>query len=173
MYSSVGQTLCTDNRRMMHKWLTDCDTKHISCRKNKEITHQSPFLPTRLICITPGQTCLVETGQFSEVQRQATRCMALSHCWGSRTDLRYQTTSQNLRSRIRGMSATAFPQNIKDAFLVAESFELQYIWIDSICSMCFLRPLTFPSFKVKKYQALLLNSCHHGPLAYALPFSVG
>lgn len=137
MYLRAGPTLCSDSISTMHRWLKHCDAEHVTCEKNRKSNGMIQSLPTRLICILPEKIRLVETKYLSQAETQATRYMALSHCWGPPTEIQYKTTSHNLQARLCTIKLNEMPRNFKDAILVGQSLGLEYIWIDSICSMFF------------------------------------
>ena len=122
-------TLCPQNISLIHRWLNDCEINHPSCKKS-DVRN---FLPTRLICVKSDSAWLVETRQFSDSERQLAHYLALSHCWGPKTEFQYKTTSQNLSSRLQSMVFANFPQNIKDVISVCRALGVKYLWIDSIC----------------------------------------
>jgi Heterokaryon incompatibility protein (HET) len=64
---------------------------------------------------------LEETGQYA----------TLSHCWGKAQPL--TTTSATLEERLRGIPLTLLPQTFGEAIHLTRKFQLQYLWIDSLC----------------------------------------
>jgi len=113
----------------MQNWVTDCEQKHPNC---KTLSHNS-FLPTRLICTKPGHVSLIESQKLDEPDRSCIRYIALSHCWGARTELDYRTTTHNYQARLLALLPEKLPQNMRDAIIVARSLGFDHLWIDSIC----------------------------------------
>jgi hypothetical protein len=117
--SIFGRSLAT-----AQKWLEQCNG-HRSCR-----THQSQFIPTRLIQIgggTPPSIQLVNGSQLDYDQQY----MTLSHCWGQ---ARFQVLlKENEAAFMRGIVFKHLPKTFKDAILVARKLTITYLWIDSLC----------------------------------------
>jgi hypothetical protein len=63
---------------------------------------------------------------------EAARYVCLSHCWGA-SGSRIITTHDNIAEHIRGISFESLPKTFKDAIKIAQRFDVQYIWIDSLC----------------------------------------
>lgn len=122
-------TLCPQNIKLIHRWLTDCELNHTGCKKGQ----RGKFLPTRLICVRPGGIRLVESYNLTDEEKRSIRYIALSHCWGPETDVPYKTTSSNLQERISGIATETLPCNIRDAITVTQALSTDYLWIDSIC----------------------------------------
>lgn len=75
----------------------------------------------------------------------------LSHCWGKAQPL--TTTSATLEERLQGIPLTLLPQTFREAIHLTRKFQIQYLWIDSLCiysyrtAMKHLRNLRFmPQF---------------------------
>lgn len=94
----------------------------------------SPFLPTRLLDLspvpahTPGGISLVESVRLEK----GTRYAALSYCWGN-VKPTVLTTRANLESHQQNIKLSALPQCLRDAVTVARALEIRYLWIDALC----------------------------------------
>jgi Heterokaryon incompatibility protein (HET) len=84
-------------------------------------------LPTRLIDVgsEDKDPRLVET--LGEMGQYTT----LSHCWGKAQPL--TTTSATLEERLQGIPLTLLPQTFREAIHLTRKFQIQYLWIDSLC----------------------------------------
>ncbi|UPL00481.1 hypothetical protein LCI18_011415 [Fusarium solani-melongenae] len=108
----------------VRRWLGECVDNHPECRGDT-----LRELPTRLIMVSPlgvnvsARLCetLGKTGQYC----------ALSYCWGG--DQLHKTTRQKYATYLRELPYEELPQTIRDAFQVARSVGVRYIWIDSLC----------------------------------------
>jgi hypothetical protein len=108
----------------VRQWLGECVESHPECPGDapKE-------LPTRLIMVSPlgvdvsARLCetLGKTGQYC----------ALSYCWGG--DQVHKTTREKYAAYLQELPYEELPQTIRDAFQVARSVGVRYIWIDSLC----------------------------------------
>lgn len=83
-------------------------------------------MPKRLLKIQPGGDTIYVT-RTTQAQTYA----LLSYCWGG--DQEIKTTSSNLDSHERGIEIASLSRTIRDAVLVAEYLNLEYLWVDALC----------------------------------------
>jgi hypothetical protein len=107
---------------LARKWITECQERHPGCKQPP-----SNPLPTRLVDVGSEDRdprlveTLGKTGQYA----------TLSHCWGKAQPL--TTTSVTLEEHLRGIPVATLPQTFRDAIYLTRKFQLQYLWIDSLC----------------------------------------
>ena len=70
---------------------------------------------------------------MSTSTKNSIRYIALSHCWGAETGLKYKTTTDNLQTRILRLETENLPPNIRYEIIVAQALRVDYMWINSIC----------------------------------------
>ena len=105
------------------KWLYDCSAYHTACA---HVSRMSRF-PTRILDIGPPGTKTIRLCQLNAEGHYA----ALSHCWGTAQD--FTTTSKTLEARKQGIVVDHLPQTFQDAIVLTRSFDIRYLWIDSLC----------------------------------------
>ena len=116
------------NRSLAIKWLQICKTGHKECSHPK--THET-WLPTRLLALeTTGSEAKVQVIEPRNGSSQL-EYMALSHCWGLKPIL--TLTAQTANSLKQGVPVALLPRTFRDALDVIAWFDIQYIWIDSLC----------------------------------------
>lgn len=90
-------------------------------------TPRLPPLPTRVIDV--GRNCntirLIESSNFGG------HYICLSHCWGSIRPL--VTTGDNYKDHLQHIPWETIPHLYQDAIRLAWRYDIQYVWIDSIC----------------------------------------
>ncbi|KAE8309242.1 hypothetical protein BDV41DRAFT_567522 [Aspergillus transmontanensis] len=100
------------------------------------------YLPTRLICVGDeqiGPRLVVSKTHppflMEHEEWNSHRYIALSYCWGSRTEAEQQlkTTRDSLRRHMQGIPIEALPQTLLDALLVCRALGVQYLWVDALC----------------------------------------
>lgn len=120
-------TLSSTNVGLIKKWIGDCLIDHEVCR-----SPASSFVPTRLLHIKgDGENIsLVLTDKCDNI-----KYLALSHCWGLSTKdhPHFKTERANMADRIARIPSKEMPQNFQDAAIVARTFGVEYMWIDSLC----------------------------------------
>jgi hypothetical protein len=145
---------CEESFAQSRIWITECIASHDACKTRVS----SGFLPTRLVDVGAGslkdEVRVIVTKEVNLAMAPAEyRYLALSYCWGKKTDdsakentsggkvygagpcLRnsHVITSQNLSSYMMGISMTDLPATICDAFVVVRQLGMRYIWIDALC----------------------------------------
>ncbi|KFA81121.1 hypothetical protein S40288_00974 [Stachybotrys chartarum IBT 40288] len=106
-----------------------CRTSHERCSK-----YQLNWTPTRLLHIPKSQTGidmvrLVNTKLFPDDRHR--HYAALSYCWGG--DQAIKCTRARLGLLNRGIPLSNLPGTIRDAALVCQRMDLQYLWVDALC----------------------------------------
>ena len=109
-------------------WLDLCKQHHQSCNHSKS---ESSWLPTRLVFIkllgAARTVHMVETSLLSP----STTYIALSHCWGKNPIL--TLTLDNYANLKHGLPLSVLPKTFREAFEIARWFQVEYLWIDSLC----------------------------------------
>ncbi|KAK8104633.1 uncharacterized protein PG998_011666 [Apiospora kogelbergensis] len=108
-----------------NRWLRTCSESHERCN-----APTNAHLPTRLVSIAGGQPRLVITATLG-TPIEPLRYATLSYCWGQLPFLKL--TSFNLENFMKEIPTEDLPQTVTDAFEIAASLAIDYIWIDSLC----------------------------------------
>ncbi|KAK7985790.1 hypothetical protein PG996_004969 [Apiospora saccharicola] len=87
-------------------------------------------LPTRLVSIAGEQPRVEITADLQDSDTPL-RYATLSYCWGKCPFI--QLTRHNLQTLNEEIPPADIPQTFTDAFVIARSFGIDYIWIDSLC----------------------------------------
>jgi hypothetical protein len=108
------------------QWLLECDSNHLGCKRQTNITSQ---LPTRLLYVGPSgvQIRLCATESLSPDVRYTT----LSHRWGQVQLI--TLTKSNITEFEAGLEVSELPKTFRDAINVTRRLSVRYIWIDSLC----------------------------------------
>jgi|SRR5436853_3533259 len=110
------------------RWLQKCSTDHPDCRSN---LHYSPHeYPTRLLDIGRSEAAYIRLCEASELPSNATY-MTLSHCWGEQVPTRLLTS--NYASFLHRIPSQMLPRTFADVIGITRRFNVQYLWIDSLC----------------------------------------
>ncbi|KFA66596.1 hypothetical protein S40285_08277 [Stachybotrys chlorohalonatus IBT 40285] len=109
--------------------LNICRTSHERCSKS-----QLSWIPTRLLHVPKAPTVLdtvrlVETKLSSDDRHR--HYAALSYCWGG--DQAIKCTRESLGVLSQGIPLGDLPLTIRDAALVCQKMDLQYLWVDALC----------------------------------------
>ncbi|KAK8123159.1 HET-domain-containing protein [Apiospora sp. TS-2023a] len=107
-------------------WLRTCVESHKSC--NTWVENRQ--LPTRLVSIASDKP-RVEIMADRQDSEAPLKYATLSYCWGKRPFI--QLTKHNLQTLMEEMPSTDIPQTFTDAFAIAKSLGIDYIWVDSLC----------------------------------------
>jgi hypothetical protein len=93
----------------------------------------SSFIPRRLLSFDiskPRSHTHVRVIDRSEVL-DSIKYAALSYCWGGNQELKLtQDDKAGLR---QGIKFESLPSTLRDAVIVASTFEIPYLWIDALC----------------------------------------
>jgi hypothetical protein len=108
-------------------WLTECMSFHGDCASKNQ-----GRLPTRVLQIVGGsRTPLVRLIETEGVS--GGRYCALSHCWGPANKQPLRTTHENYQSHLGGISLGRLPKSFRDAIMLTQGLNIEYLWIDSLC----------------------------------------
>lgn len=99
----------------------NCDS-HPLCSVG--VTH----LPTRVIDVGKDG---FERPFILETQKKPGQYVALSYCWGRRSD--HITTMDNLERRRHGITTSELPTTLQDAIVFCQRNSFRYLWIDALC----------------------------------------
>jgi hypothetical protein len=122
---------CEANFSRLKEWLQCCRRYHMICSLEhiKPLVGPSP-MPKRLIDLGIPDASPV-TLRIIDTKGRQEQYVALSYCWGPNKHL--CTKKENIRDMEKSIPVELLPQTIKDAFLVARSVGVRYIWIDALC----------------------------------------
>jgi hypothetical protein len=121
-------------------WLKHCRANHPKCSVKRE-----GFMPRRLVQIVGSDISTVPCNplvsvQFTEVPilklvepDEPVPYVALSYCWGTNKNHWTTTTTSNIESHRKWISALTIPRTIAEAVQVTRLLGFQYIWIDALC----------------------------------------
>jgi len=93
-----------------------------------------PVLPKRLLNVEDPDVLRL----YCPKKNDRVKYVALSHCWGKLTDKnkrQFCTTDDNIKARLKGFSFSALPKTFRDAVRVTRKLGIQYLWIDSLCTI--------------------------------------
>ncbi|KAK3954406.1 TOL protein [Pseudoneurospora amorphoporcata] len=112
------------------RWIEDCLSNHPSC--NKVVLANTPENhPARFIDVGSEGSLTVHIRLTTGMDFRKQRYMTLSHCWGSSVPTRLQL--DNYGSRLKGFALAELPRTFQDAILITRKFNVQFLWIDSLC----------------------------------------
>ena len=103
--------------------LDDCVANHELCRQSED-----GYIPNRVIYIGDGRSNL---RLVEDAPKFHANYAALSYCWGDGVPT--ITTMASLASRKAGIVWRSLPATFQDAIVVAQKFNLKYLWIDALC----------------------------------------
>ncbi|KAF7539400.1 hypothetical protein G7054_g2205 [Neopestalotiopsis clavispora] len=126
------------SREQAIQWLSRCqanaDGSHAQC--NQEIRD---WLPSRLLDVQgthdTASLKLVIPAENPNVFASDKRYITLSHCWGRWGAVNLPVlNTKNLHERTtNGLDLSLLPQTFKDALVIAQWFQVRWLWIDSLC----------------------------------------
>lgn len=120
----TSSTDITLNAAIGQQWIDDCIRMHPKCRQSLS----KGWHPTRLLDVSDRyRIVLVESKPHNIVSPY----MILSHCWGTAEILKLTRDTYNIFRK--GFSVADLPRTFANAVTVAQTFNVQYIWIDSLC----------------------------------------
>ncbi|KAF3010475.1 hypothetical protein E8E14_005725 [Neopestalotiopsis sp. 37M] len=122
------------------QWLSRCQANangiHAQC--NQEIRD---WLPSRLLdvqgTLDTALLKLVIPAENPDLFASDKRYITLSHCWGRWGAVNLPVlNTKNLHERTtKGLDLLLLPQTFKDALVIAQWFQVRWLWIDSLCIM--------------------------------------
>ncbi|KAK1781443.1 heterokaryon incompatibility protein-domain-containing protein [Copromyces sp. CBS 386.78] len=87
--------------------------------------------PARFIDVGSEGSLTVHIRLTTGMDFREQRYMTLSHCWGSSVPTRLLL--DNYGSRLKGFALAELPRTFQDAILITRRFNVQFLWIDSLC----------------------------------------
>ncbi|KAH7304630.1 heterokaryon incompatibility protein-domain-containing protein [Rhexocercosporidium sp. MPI-PUGE-AT-0058] len=114
--------------KLIHTWLKNCTEKH---------THGEPetgnFFPDRVLDVGIEGDSVIFLRILADLppQKQTSRYLTLSHCWGSAQILKL--TQSNLSEFQSGIEVSTLPKTFRDAVEATRHLGERYLWIDSLC----------------------------------------
>ncbi|KAI1385210.1 HET-domain-containing protein [Hypoxylon trugodes] len=122
-------------------WIENCDESHVSEIPEGEDPSQfsNYCLPSqqRLLSLEKLPTRVVDVGRLDgkvrlvEGNERAEKYLCLSHCWGEHQII--TTTNSTLLERMHEIRTEDLSKTFSDAIQMTRRFEIDYIWIDSLC----------------------------------------
>ncbi|KAL8285939.1 hypothetical protein RB597_002828 [Gaeumannomyces tritici] len=114
------------------RWLQNCLNNHENCC----LSHSSMDweLPTRLLHIGKpalDQVALVNTKDLPAPVLNGVQYATLSHVWGKSHTLRLTSSTKELLQK--GIRTSKLGRTFRDAITFAQSINIEFIWIDSLC----------------------------------------
>jgi hypothetical protein len=112
---------------LIRHWLKQCTENHAPC--NASIPE--PWAPTRLLDIGTAEDDDIRLVERDESLFGKQPYATLSHCWGQ--TINKTTTSRNLAQHHERIALLELSKTFRHTIEVARSFNLRYLWIDSLC----------------------------------------
>ena len=135
-----GRTESLFNAATPLEWLENCfdrkgEGSHPQC---KHVRERQRWLPKRLLDTgVRGQwPCIPKLVDTFDLTTKATDFVALSHVWGSLTQVQkdgMSTTSLTLDARRKGIRLETMPLQYRAVVVLCRCFRFRYLWIDSLC----------------------------------------
>lgn len=126
---------------LLGAWVRWCNANH-DCNKTRNRGEPRGF-PTRVLDVGGLQDMGSPPGWIrllNAEERRSDQYIALSHCWGNLSESQkrtYCTSQGNLARRQHAFHISELPKTFQDAIKVANSLEIPYLWIDSLCIVQF------------------------------------
>jgi len=116
----------------MKAWYQKCLNCHEKCSWRLKGADEFQ-LPTRLIDVgQPGsKTCRLRLTSSESLDSISEGYLTLSHRWGQAKFL--ELNSSNIDALRAGILISELPRCFRDAVLLAHTFSIHYLWIDSLC----------------------------------------
>jgi hypothetical protein len=112
---------------LIRGWMSRCLFNH------QDICSRPPAaFPSRLLDVGPPTSLDSVLCLRVMDSAEAGPWVALSHCWGTRSDY-FKTTTANFQDRQSKIAFDSLPATFQDAVVVTRKLGFQYIWIDSLC----------------------------------------
>jgi hypothetical protein len=123
-----GYTGSEQALRTAWKWFEECVKGHDSLCPRLVTSDGPPKLPTRVLDVNKTESGSI---RLLETKGKVGYWACLSHCWGGEQPL--TTTSGTIASYLDNIPWESLPKTFQDAVVVARAFEIQYLWVDSLC----------------------------------------
>jgi len=105
-----------------------------SCKKHNN--KSNAVLPTRLLYVGDPDPNVLRL--YCPKENDGVKYIALSHCWGKLTyenKRQFCTNGDNIKARLKGFGFSELPKTFQDAVRVTRELGIQYLWIDSLCTI--------------------------------------
>ncbi|KAH8806085.1 heterokaryon incompatibility protein-domain-containing protein [Xylogone sp. PMI_703] len=122
-----GDTSSEASLKWVQEQISTCLKQHPNCG-----AHNTSFLPTRLICISPLESKGYVVLREKEDIPEGSSYIALSHCWGKILP-KCITTRETLLDRKTAIPWDTFPKTFQNAITFTQKLGIEYLWIDSLC----------------------------------------
>lgn len=110
-------------------WFVDCVKNHRPvCFSN--ISLGPPVLPLRVIDVSIQSS---QSVRLVETDNEKAHYACLSHCWGTQQLLRTTLRPDTLSLHKQAIEWESLPKTFQEAIEVTRRFDIQYLWIDSLC----------------------------------------
>lgn len=118
-----------DDPRMAREWLAECLENHGNCRRVNDLDPERKW-PSRLVNVGPSD------GSHDPRIEEGLHCrgdyLTLSYCWGDPSTIT-KTTKETLSEFKEHIPFSSLSHIFRDAIEFTRSFDIRYIWIDSLC----------------------------------------
>ncbi|KAF2026964.1 HET-domain-containing protein, partial [Setomelanomma holmii] len=116
------------------EWYYKCLTSHRNCTQLSGVQTDGNR-PSRLLDTTATQkNGLCGIRLVATTTNVAYGYACLSHRWDKAVE-DCRTTTNNLGKRLGFIALADLPTNFRDAVTIARNFNIQYLWIDSLCTV--------------------------------------
>ncbi|EPE27956.1 hypothetical protein GLAREA_04747 [Glarea lozoyensis ATCC 20868] len=123
-----NSTASTESREWARHKLKECLSNHGTCT----LLRRDPnFMPTRLLDVSSVNTDGIVRLTYPTSQWPKPRYLTLSYCWGG--DQKFKLTHATYDELQVGISVARLQKSIQDAIRITNWFDVQYIWVDSLC----------------------------------------
>lgn len=116
----------TESIKKTQEWIQECVSNHKHCLPKPE---KRP-LPSRLVNVGIGES---PTLTLCNTQGFEGEYIALSYCWGQKSQPVMNTKSTSSQFMNEGLPVQKLPQTIQDAICVTRKLGIQYLWVDVLC----------------------------------------
>ena len=126
----------TDDRAV--EWIKTCLEECVDTHNHAPLAEG--FCPDRLLDVSRNPARLILKSDIAgsragESISSAPPYSALSYCWGSEIEAKYQlkTTTTTLPARLSGIDFDEMPPVLQDAVSLTRRLSIPYLWIDALC----------------------------------------
>lgn len=116
------------NASQLQRWLEKCVSHHWKCSRFQRYSTDPNQRPTRVLMIEANLVKL--KCDFSHIQSPYA---TLSHMWGTDSTCQLMLTEANMAECENGIARAVLPPIYREAVELAQSLNLAYLWIDSLC----------------------------------------
>ncbi|RMZ68497.1 Glycoside hydrolase family 61 [Pyrenophora seminiperda CCB06] len=123
----LGEDTGTQNtKELAERWLQECKRDHEACWERQQT---APPLPRRVLRIVKNGS---NTVRLCEEVKDNAPYMCLSYRWGNPAD-NLRTMRSNIENHMLNIPMDSLPLLFRQFIDLARFFEIDYIWIDSLC----------------------------------------